>query len=563
MHALRPYQQEAVNSIFGYWSNGGGDPLIDMATGTGKSLVVAATARKLVEEFDARVLMLVHVKELVQQNAQALLRAWPGAPLGINSAGLGRRDKRSQILFASVQSVARESAQTLGKFDVVLIDEAHLVPHDGDGQYRKLIGKLREDTPDLRVVGFTATPYRLGSGLLYGDQSSFNDLIYSYGISEGVRDGYLSPLTSLLGSVEIDVSGVAKRGGEFLPQALNAAARKSSVIEQSCADMVARLKDRRAWLAFCSGVEHAQEVADQIAGLGIVSACVTGDTPNFERDRILRQFKAGEIQCLTNANVLTTGFDAPIVDAIALMRPTLSTGLYVQMLGRGTRLYDGKKNCLVLDYAGNVRRHGPVDAIEIRGREKGGMGEGKVKSDDVRAKVCPGCEMLVAIQTRVCLGCGHIWLEPEKAIDTKPERHAAVMVSEIEAQWFEASFISAFYHTKAGGTPSLRIEYMCGMTVYREWVTVEHSGYSGERARAWWRAATGRDVALPASGFDTVQACLEMWKKHKPTRAWVQVKRSGQWWEVAKRRFERDGAIIELDEKMKSSIVSPDQRNVA
>ena len=560
---LRPYQSEAVQSIFDYWSNGGGNPLVEMATGTGKSVVVASVVKELCG-YGARVLMLTHVRELVSQNAQALLRYWPQAPLGINSAGLGRRDRRSQVLFASIQSVAREDAFSLGKPDVVLIDEAHLLPAQGEGQYLKLLNRLRMETPDLRVAGFTATPYRLDSGLLYGKGATFNDIVFSYGIQEGVRDGYLSPLVSLLGSTEIDIQGVARRGGEFLPMALNAAARKPSVIVESCRDMVQRLQDRRSWLVFCSGVEHAQEVSDQLANAGIVSACVTGETPSSERDSIIRDFKSGRIRALTNANVLTTGFDAPIVDAVVMMRPTLSTGLYVQMLGRGTRLFDGKDNCLVLDYAGNVRRHGPVDAIEVRARfTKDSDPVEKTKPDDVRAKECPNCKQLVAMQTRECLACGHVWPEPEKKIETRPERHAAVMVSEVEAQWFEASFVSAFYHAKVDGVPSMRIEYMCGTTAYREWVTVQHTGYAGERARVWFKVVTGRDIPAPAQGFDTAQACLEIWKHYAPKKAWIQVRRVEGFWRVVNRRFERDGQIFELNEKMKVSLVNTEKTRAA
>lgn len=148
---LRGYQRETVDAILAYWRTGGRNPLVDLATGTGKSVVIATLVRELLEAYpDMRVLMLVHVKELVEQNARALLRTWPAAPIGINSAGLGRRDIHQRILFASIQSVFRR-AERLGPRDLVLIDEAHLTPKAGTGMYRALLDRLRELVPDMRV----------------------------------------------------------------------------------------------------------------------------------------------------------------------------------------------------------------------------------------------------------------------------------------------------------------------------------------------------------------------------------------------------------------------------
>jgi superfamily II DNA or RNA helicase len=345
---LRPYQEEAISSIIDYWAGGGGNPLCDMATGTGKSVVISTLVRRLIEaDPDVRILMLVHVKELVQQNANVLLRSWPQAPIGINAAGLGRRDKRSQILYASIQSVAKEDAHSLGPRHVIIVDEAHLIPKSGNGQYRKLIDKMKLAVPGLRIAGFTATPYRLDSGRLDdGGDALFDDVVYSYDIGRGVDDGYLSPLTCRRTGAVIDVSEVKRAGGEFVAGALEAAVNKDSVTQSACDEIVAKGADRRAWLAFCAGVAHAEAVRDALRSRGVHAEMVTGETPKGDRDRIIRDFREGRIKCLTNANVLTTGFDAPICDLIAMLRPTLSTSLYVQMLGRGTRLNEGKADCI-------------------------------------------------------------------------------------------------------------------------------------------------------------------------------------------------------------------------
>lgn len=345
---LRPYQAAAIDAVLDYWGNGGGNPLVSMATGTGKSVVIANLVRELHEiNPDIRMLMLVHVKELVAQNVQALIRAYPGAQIGINSAGLGRRDKRQPILFASIQSVHRLGPHDIGRRDIVLIDEAHLVPRSGEGMYLSLLDRLRTDSPELRVAGFTATPYRMDSGRLdEGDGRLFDDVVVNYGIGQGIKDGYLSPLVSKATASSMDVSAVARRGGEFVAGALEVAVDQDWITKAAVEEMIGLGEHRRSWLAFCAGVKHAEHVRDAIRARGISCEMVTGDTPSGDRDRIIRSFKDGGIRCLTNAMVLTTGFDAPAVDLIAMLRPTLSTGLYVQICGRGTRLAEGKEDCI-------------------------------------------------------------------------------------------------------------------------------------------------------------------------------------------------------------------------
>jgi superfamily II DNA or RNA helicase len=346
--SARPYQAEAVRSVIDYWCEGGGNPLVSMATGTGKSVVIA----QLVKELESlnpgiRIVMLVHSRELVAQNAAALLRYHPTAHIGINSAGLNRRDTRQPILFASIQSVFRHNADSIGRRDVILIDEAHLTPRKGDGMYRTFLATMKAANPDMRVVGFTATPFRLDSGRLdKGADRLFDDLVYDYGIGRGIEDGYLSPLISKATARTLDVSGVAKRGGEFVEGALQAAIDKDWITQEAVSEIVAMGEDRRSWLVFCAGVDHAIHVRDAIRARGVSCETVTGETPMGERDRMLRDFKAGKLRCLTNVSVLTTGFDAPATDLVAMLRPTLSAGLYIQMVGRGTRLAPGKENCI-------------------------------------------------------------------------------------------------------------------------------------------------------------------------------------------------------------------------
>lgn len=535
MIELRHYQQEAIDAVLSYWYDGGGSPLVDLATGLGKSVVIAKLTRDLCETYpDLRILMLVHVRELVEQNYRALIRLWPEAPAGVYSAGLNRRDAHHRITFASIQSVYKR-AQILGPRDIVMVDEAHLVPADGDGMYRKLIDKLRIERPDLRLVGFTATPYRMDSGRL-DDGGIFNDTVYSFGIGRGIRDGWLSPLISKASATEIDVSNVAKRGGEFVAGALEAAADDDDITRAAVQEMLRYGADRKSWLIFCTGVKHAHHVRDALRGAGITAATVTGDTPSGERASIIAAFKSGQIRALTNANVLTTGFDAPGTDMIAFLRPTLSTGLYVQMVGRGTRKAEGKENALILDFAGNVRRHGPVDIATIDRGPKREAGDdeddnGKVKEDAIAAKTCPSCEALVAVAAHECPHCFFTF-----PIKEKP-KHAPVaeMVPILSTEPTKPVGRHVYKwtpkrHEKPGAPDSVRVLYHSGLQMLPEWICPEHGGHARRKFETWWLQHGG------SSPPRTVQETIDRWPELTMPQT-IFTRPNGRWEEITGRSF--------------------------
>jgi DNA repair protein RadD len=542
---LRYYQLEACKAVLDYWGNGGGNPLVDLPTGAGKSLVIAALTQKICREYpDVGVLMITHQRELIRQNAEELLRVWPQAALGLNSAGLGRRDKRSKILFAGIQSIARESALTLGERHLIIIDEAHLISRNSSSMYQNLLSKLREAVPDLRVLGLSATPYRMDSGRLdEGKDRLFDKVVFSYSISQGVEDGFLSPLVARKTGQVIDVSGVARRGGEFVAGDLEHAANQDALVQAACDEIVAKGQDRRSWLAFCCGVDHAIAVRDALRQRGITTETVTAKTPKSERDRIFKDFKIGRIQALTGCQVFTTGFNAPGVDLIAMLRPTLSVSLFVQSLGRGTRLAEGKTDCLVLDFAANCLRHGPVDAVTIKGGPKGDTG--RVSVDSVRAKACPHCDTLVALGVYTCPDCGHEWeppkLEPKHA--ARSDEHAIIMSRELKDKWLTVTDCKAAVHEKAGSKPSLRVEYFAGYKTYTEWVCLEHSGPVWNRAQKWWRMICGTDA--PVSVAFAVQ---QFNAAHKGAVQAIQIYKDGKYWRVSRRRVLRpDGRVVEVD----------------
>ncbi len=528
---LRPYQGEAVQAVLDYWAGGGGNPLVDLATGTGKSMVIASLTQRLLAAYPHfRVLMLVHSRELVQQNFGALLRAWPSAPIGIYSAGLNSRRANDRITYASIQSVFKK-AKVLGQRHLVLVDESHLVPAAGDGMYLKLLEDLQDAYTDLRVCGFTATPYRLDSGLLTdGKQRIFNDVVYSYGIADGIRDGWLSHLISKASKTEVDVSGVSRRGGEFVAGELESAVER--VTRQAVGEMAVLGADRRSWLVFCAGVKNAYHTRDMIRSHGVSCETVTGETPLGERDRILSDFKAGRIRALTNAQVLTTGFDAPGVDMIAMLRPTLSTSLYVQIVGRGTRKSPGKEDCLILDFAGNVRRHGPVDSVTVMPKSKK-EAVGKVDVESVKATECSKCNSLVHIREYTCKDCGHEWPKPIER--PKHEATADASVGILSTERVKPKPVPVVRwrpnrHSKQGKPDSVRVLYYAGLSTFSEWVPFESYRL---KAGSWWREHGG-NYPIP----DSTTKALERWDELRMPDSITVASRPGtEYFDIVARTF--------------------------
>ena len=344
MIALRPYQAEAVDSIYHYFGKNTGNPLIVLPTGTGKSICIAEFIRRAIRDYsDTRILCITHVRELIAQNYAQLIRLWPDAPAGVYSAGLNRRDLHQQVLFCGVQSTYKRAAD-IQRADLVLIDEAHLIGRNDAGMYRRFIKELTDINPWLKVVGLTATAYRLDSGYLHkGDGALFDAIAYEANLGDMVEQGYLSPLTTKRTKTTLDVTGVKVRGGEFVAGDLERAVNVQDINEAIAAEIIEKGADRGSWLVFAAGVDHAKALCALLPD----AACVFGETPVAERDQIIGDFKCGRLRALVNVGVLTTGFDAPGVDLIAMCRPTKSTGLYVQQLGRGTRLAEGKENCIL------------------------------------------------------------------------------------------------------------------------------------------------------------------------------------------------------------------------
>lgn len=518
MLTLRPYQQDALAALNRYFASATGNPVIVAPTGSGKSLMIAEFCRRALEGWPrTTILMLTHVRELVQQNADELRALWPEAPLGIYSAGLGLRQVRP-ITFGGIQSLY-DQAPKLGHVDLVMVDEAHLVPHAGEGMYRTLISDLQKVNPLVKVIGWTATPFRTDSGRLTDEGGIFTDVAYDIDLLRLINDGFLCRLTSQPVKEDgvIMTAFIPVRAGEFAADALEQAAL--GVVEPALREVVRLGANRKSWLIFACGVDHGFDVAAKLGDLHKIDArMIEGGTPKDQRDEIIADFKAGKLRCLVNANVLTTGFNAPNVDLLVLLRATKSPGLMVQMCGRGMRNAEGKKNCLVLDFGGNFERHGPLNAIRPRRRRADGT---MSAPEPVQPRLCFTCGQQEVVRADVCQFCGDPW--PKLAPNHGTKASTASPLAEPK----RVSIMQVAYapHVKPGKTTSLCVSYHTTEGWIDEWVCLEHTGYARQKATAWWNARGMRPI--PSSVADAMERLDEL----RVPEA-IHVAMEGQFWRI-------------------------------
>ena len=488
---LRFYQKAAVEAVYDYLRARDDNPCVVIPTAGGKTPILATICRDAVLRWEGRVLVLAHVKELLCQAFDKLQQVDSDLALriGLYSAGLKSRDTTHSIIVAGIQSVYQRAAE-LGAFDLIIVDEAHLIPEGGDGRYRTFLAEAKIVNPNVRVIGLTATPYRMSSGMICSSNNILNQVCYEIGVKELIVQGWICPVRSKGGKRLADFETIQVRGGEFEGEALQQAMDEDVLVESACHEIVERTVDRKSCLIFTSGIKHAWHVAGQLGELASGRiATIFGETSSEERSQTILDFKAGKIKYIVNVNVLTTGFDAPNIDCVVLLRPTLSPGLYYQMVGRGFRLFPGKSDCLVLDFGGNVIRHGPVDAIQTEKKENG----------EPPAKHCPDCQAIIAMSYQRCPDCGHEF--PARLAASRKIKHdataseAGVISGESHEITHKIARVNYYVHEKKKGdsiSKSLRVDYLDNLfLVASEWVCVEHKGYAREKAEKWWLLMLG------------------------------------------------------------------------
>ena len=546
MYAIRPYQSAAVQALFDYFAAHSGNPILSLPTAAGKSIIQAAFIKAVLDLWPGeRFLLVSHVKEILQQDADKIAALMPNVTVGVYSAGLGKKETGYQVTIAGIQSVYKK-AYEMGAISIVIVDECHLVGKIKDTMYGQFLAELADICPSVKVIGLSATPYRLDSGpLIKGRDRVFTDIAYQVTIKELIEQGYLAPLVTAPTTSRANVSAVKKRGGEYVTGDLERVMNQGNITEAALTEVDALCTDRKSWLVFCVGVDHARDVAQAIRLRGHSCEVVVGDTPTDVRADRLERFRAGEIRALVSVGVLTTGFDAPCADALICLRPTLSPGLWVQMVGRVTRLCDGKRDGLVLDFTDNLRTHGPVDLITIDGN-------GNVRTSPYR--VCPECGELIPPRAKACVcgysferecakchglfdrelavcpDCGTWVAKPGRKIDHDTTASDAAILSDGDGKVELIDWIDVTRHVKEGKPDSVKVTYSVADTLaqkYSEWLCFDHGGFASRKAQARWLELQG-ESPVPLSVAEALGRADEL---QHPER--ITVRKEGKYWRVS------------------------------
>ena len=542
----RDYQIAGANALWSYvHTKHGTNPLVLMPTGSGKSLTMAMFIAGMVQTYPhLRFLSLTHVKELVAGNYRELLQLWPTAPAGVYSAGLRRKEVHAQITFAGIASIGRNIGR-FGHIDFVVVDEAHRISDSEKSGYQKVFAALRQRNPNLIVIGFTATGFRMGTGVLT-DGSLFDEVCFDLSSAEAfvwmIQQRYLLRLVSKNPGIQVDETKVRIKAGEYDEKSASEAFREQDILERAVDIMIAHAEDegRQAWLTFAQSIDDAELLADMFQYKGYPVEAV--HSKRGDRDDVLERHRRGELIGVVNKDVLTTGYDDPRIDLIGILRLTRSPGLWVQMLGRGTRplwtpgydistwegrnasiLASPKQNCRVLDFAGNILRLGPINYPTIPKRRKKGGGGPPVRE-------CPECGTHNHISLKCCEECGFEFPVQQKLKEEASSQELVVDLNNLpppkpkEYGVFRVDQMIAAPHKGRNGKPdSMRVDYFCGVRRFSKWVCLQHAGFPRTDAERWWRAHAGKTSSPPATVQEGVERFTECHKPHY-LKVWVNAK---------------------------------------
>lgn len=564
----RDYQEAAHSATWNYYhAKPGSSFLVIEPTGTGKSLQIAMFIWHLMVAYPgARCMCVTHAKELIQGNFKELLGIWPAAPAGIYSSGLGVKDHRQPITFAGIMSVGNKAA-LFKHIDVLLVDEAHTISDNDAATYNKFIAGLRETNPHLTVIGYTATGFRMKGGMLTNG-NLFSDVAFDLSSGEAflwlIEQGYLSRPVPKDPGFELNSDDIALQAGDFNNKQTSQAMRDQDILERAV-DLTIAMgveQGRKAWLTFAQSIEDADLIADMFTYKGYPHESV--HSKRNDRDEVLDAFRRGELQGVTNKDILTTGYNQKNIDLICALRLTRSPGLWVQMVGRGTRclyapgydittregrwhaiLASDKQNCLVLDFVGNTRRLGPINYPRIPGPRKKSSGSGEM------VRCCPECNTFSHISCKTCEECGYQFPPPTRlqedastdqlVRDREPMQAPAPLEPPSPPQVVGVTRMMAMRHKGKNGKPdTMRVDYFAGFMRYSAWVGFEHPDKTFPRIKAeqWWRQHGGQGPA-PLNIDDAVLQVPHMRKPH-----WIKVDVNGKFPSIID--FDFEGTKFEL-----------------
>ncbi len=531
----RWYQQGAIDSVFEYFAEHKDtkkNPLLQVPTAGGKSLIQAELIRTIIDQWPSqKILCLAHIKELLKQNYDELKGQAPHVSSGIFSAGLGRKELFNSVTFAGIQSVW-DKAIHVGHIDLIFIDEAHLCPNKSIGRYRHFIDELKKINPYIRIVGLSATPWRLNGGsLTMGADRLFTDISYEIKIETLIEEGFLCPVSTGEHDKVANFNNlkVSASSGDFTSASITEAMESMDVVKPAVDDALKRAQGKNSLMWFCVSVKHAEMVQDCLNDLGESNRALTGKTAKKERERLIDGFKEFKYRHIISVDTITTGFNAKNADCLVCLRPTQSSALWVQIVGRVMRTHPSKQDALLLDYGGNVERHGPINKIQPPEPPKAKKVEG-----GSGLRKCPECKEVLSIEfleqlqldrVAYCPSCDF----PIEMVERKPNHEVVAAKGSIvdssgpsTVQRIPVDNIYFRRHKKMGSPDSVRVEYQCGLAVFKDWLCLDHQGSAHVKAWSWFKKMYGNTVNIPNTTDDAMQI-----KPTKPKEVVVDV--SGQY----------------------------------
>ena len=460
------------------------NPLIAIPTGGGKTVIMGRFVYDFLSKWPiANFLIVSNTKEILQQNHSTMCKFFPGINIGLYSSGLKTRTIE-KITVAGIQSIYKKP-YLFKHFDVIIIDECHTIPPDKKSMYRKFINAV-----SAKYVGMSATIFRRGVGYIHkGEDRLFDKLSYDLtsvdSFNRLIDEGFLCKLISKQADLQLDSDGIKITGGDFNQKQLAERNDRDEITTEAVKEVVRMGKNYKSWLIFAIDIDHANHINEKLLEHGIKSRALHSKTNKF-REEIIYEFKNREIQAVVSVGMVTTGFDAPNVDLLVLLRPTKSAVLHIQMIGRGLRIFLNKLHCLVLDFAGNIKRLGPINNVTIPPKK----GEKKLDIPPP-VKECPNCHYLHPTMLKVCTVCGHVFQFQQKIKISADEVEVLVRKKE---SWYDVKEVHYYIHTKPGRPNSLKVVYMTNMLAVSEYICLEHGGYALIMARNWvafrWQMST-------------------------------------------------------------------------
>jgi DNA repair protein RadD len=503
----RWYQIEATKALMASLEDKDCHPIIVAPTGSGKSFMICDFIDQyLTKNPIAKILVLSHVKEILQQDFDVIEEYFSGIEVGLFSAGLKSREIK-KITVAGIQSIWRHP-ELFKNYSIIIIDECHLVTIRQNGMYRKFLSKI-----EAQYVGYTATHFRLGHGYIHkGPGRLFNTISYDMSnpniFNRLVMDGHLTKLITKATIMKMDVEGIKTIARDFAINELSERFDRNVVTDAAVEEIIEFGHNYKKWLIFGIDIEHAEHITEALCKRGI-DAAVVHSKMDADREQTVKWFKQGKYRAIVNVDVLTTGLDVPDINLIAMLRPTHSPVIHVQTIGRGLRVAPGKDHCLVLDFAGNTARLGPINDVVIKQKVKGkGTGNPVVKE-------CPNCQALVHPAVRFCDVCGHKFVFKT---NLKAKADVTEVVRTTVIEWYDVDQITYVLHEKEHKPTSLKVTYRIGLQTFSEWICFDHEGFAKYKADNWVRYHAPDGMPDPKDVYQLYE--WSAWLK-KPKKVYV------------------------------------------